>query len=404
MTSTGYDVLVIGGGPCGLITAREAAKEGLKVLVLEEHKVIGKPMHCAGVISPRCLRELGIRVTGHMILNEIKGAKLYFPGGNEVEVSRGQVEAIVVDREVFDRELAREAEDAGAEIITSCKAEKISPMEDVAKVLVRCGREEIIIRCKTLVIAEGLVRTLTRELTPIKAKPLTGLQEDYELHEIHIEKDYVKVYFDKRISDRLFGWIIPLGEDRVRVGTASGRAHIGYRELLSRKEVENMIRGARRIRRMGGIVNVDGPLNTFVLRPNVALVGDAAGQNKPVTGGGVYYGGVGGMLLGRAIVRAVEEGGLRQFYEGAWRMRFGRDIMVASLFRRFFDSLTNRDLEVLGKVVQEVSEEIVRNGDFDFHARLLMKGGIKVLLRALRRGEGNIYKAFIRALIATILR
>ena len=109
-----YDVVVVGAGPAGSSTARNLAAAGLKVLILEEHAQVGKPLHCSGFVTPRTLKiaNLGKDV----LLSEIKGAQVYGPEGSNLQLGGDKTRALVLDRVLFDNKLAESAQEAGADL------------------------------------------------------------------------------------------------------------------------------------------------------------------------------------------------------------------------------------------------------------------------------------------------
>ena len=116
-----YDVLVIGGGPAGCRTARLIAEKGYKVLVAEEHRNIGEPMQCAGLVSPRTLKTAGVPCDD-IIINKIHGAYVHAPGGEVLAIRGKETYGLVIDRSAFDRRLCDAARQAGVEIMTGTRA------------------------------------------------------------------------------------------------------------------------------------------------------------------------------------------------------------------------------------------------------------------------------------------
>ncbi len=111
-----YDVIVVGGGPVGLITSKEIAKEGYRVCVIEEHQEIGYPVQCSGLFSVSGLEKLGLDLPDEIIANTIRGGRIYSPNGTEFEAYSNVDRARVVERKMFDNHLAKEAIRAGTEI------------------------------------------------------------------------------------------------------------------------------------------------------------------------------------------------------------------------------------------------------------------------------------------------
>ena len=99
------DAIIVGGGPAGLLAASKIAENGHSVRVLEEHPEIGKPDHCAGLLSSSGLKSLGLKPPDEVVQNTVSGARIYAPSGHSILVERGQREALVIDRRGFDKGL-----------------------------------------------------------------------------------------------------------------------------------------------------------------------------------------------------------------------------------------------------------------------------------------------------------
>ena len=110
------EVAVVGGGPAGLIVARELAAQGVQVKVFEEHPEIGTPNHCAGILSVEGLKRIGVEPDLKFLRHEISGGTAFAPDGTGIRITGGRTRAYIVDRAIFDRHLAEIAREAGAEI------------------------------------------------------------------------------------------------------------------------------------------------------------------------------------------------------------------------------------------------------------------------------------------------
>src|SRR5919202_5572036 len=114
-----YDVIIAGGSVSGLLAAREAAAKGLSVIVLEEDTEIGTPEHCGGLVSIDGIQNLGVVPSNNAIQNNIKHAKISSPS-KSFELNAEKQKVIVLDRRVFDKQIAFQDQRMGAEIRVRC--------------------------------------------------------------------------------------------------------------------------------------------------------------------------------------------------------------------------------------------------------------------------------------------
>lgn len=376
------DVVVVGAGPAGLIAAREAARGGAGVTVLEEHGEVGVPCRCAGLLSLRGLGELGVPLEASFVLNRLRGARFHSPSGLTFTVERGKEVACVVDRAALDRYLARQADRAGAELRLRSRVGRVRRRDGLVEVGGPWGQVEAAV----VVDAEGVGSRLVKEvgLTPVDRRfVLPALQ--FELEGVDVDPAYAEIHVGGRVAPGFFAWVVPTGEGTARVGLACRGAN-----PLERLEgfVRARFGACSRVSALSGVVVTGGPIpKTF--DDNLVVVGDAAGQVKPTTGGGVVLGGLCASIAGRVMAEAVERGaltgGFLGRYERLWRRRLGREFAAMRLARRVADRLSDRALDRLFRVVVEENlQEEFAEGDMDLQAGLLTaltrKGG---LLRAL---------------------
>src|SRR5262245_15190332 len=97
------DVLIVGAGPAGLLAGARLAAAGYRTTILEEHRAVGEPVHCTGILASGAFDEFGL--SAGSILNQLMTARFWSPAQKEVVYSAGRPEAVVVDRRVFDQEL-----------------------------------------------------------------------------------------------------------------------------------------------------------------------------------------------------------------------------------------------------------------------------------------------------------
>ncbi len=377
-----HDVVVVGAGPAGARVARDLALRGFDVVVLEEHSVVGTPCHCSGLVTPRTLDLAG--VGDDVILNTISGAVIHVPGCPTLMIGGDRVHAHVIDRSEFDRRIVAQATDAGADLQRLCRFEGFT-IEGVADRHLADGRIAIDIRregvpdrihARLLVGADG---GLSRVATQIRGhRPrnvLSGLGgvAEYERNE---RMDHVELFLDPGAAPGWFGWTIPLDPTRSRIGTGTGE---GLKPLESFRRLRDGFPdtfGTARVEaHSGGTIALWEP--TPMVSERVMLVGDAARQVKPVSGGGIHAAlhaaGIAAEVAGSALERGtVAERSLRPYAE-RWHATAGRELRRQADMRRAYRRLSIRDLQALMPMLQEQSirSTVDRDGDIDFPSRLV---------------------------------
>ncbi|MDD1678848.1 MAG: NAD(P)/FAD-dependent oxidoreductase [Methanomicrobiales archaeon] len=357
-----YDVVVVGAGPSGSTAARECAKRGLTTLCIEEHGTIGHPVQCAGLLSLAAWQECG--VSQKSVLHEIRGARFVTSAGDVHTLDAGVPKACVVDRGILDREIAASALAAGADLRLKTYVQRISPSGGLITTGVH-GREEVQTR---LIIAADGVRSGIARLQGFPRSPvlLTGLQA-----EIRWEMDpgYVEVH--PHASPDFFGWVIPAGKNRARVG------------LCGTKEVQN--RFDRFLCRyptpcthhVTGAIPLGVMPRTYGKR--TLYVGDAAGLVKPTSGGGVYTGVRSARHAADVAAICCErdrfDDGALSLYEQRWKKDFGRELRLGFRLFQLRGSLTPEEVDRLLSVLDDPSllDSIKTYGDMDRPRRLFLQ-------------------------------
>jgi geranylgeranyl reductase family protein len=375
------EILVVGAGPAGLIAAREAASRGAEVTVLEEDTEIGLPCHCTGLLSLRGLRNIGIPPDGQFVQNKVRGARFFSPSGLSFTIEKDRPVACVVDRCLFDRFLARQAIEAGAQIRLNSRAHGIKRVK--TQIATNIGRE--LVRAKILIDAEGVSSRFVRAagLNPLNPKCiLPGLQ--IELEGAEVDPNYVEVHTGRRIAPKFFAWVIPLSEDSVRVGLACEGAN-------TKERLENFVRIRfgddnvfRRVSTRPGLVVTGGPIEkTF--KDNFLVVGDAAGQVKSTTGGGVIFGGICASKAGEVVVEAVKKGtfvsSFLERYESLWKETLGKEFGTTLLARKVMNRLSDKAIDkIFAVIIQKKLQDLLsEEDDMD-----LQRGAILKLMKRIK--------------------
>ena len=352
-----YDAVIAGGSISGLMTAREISKKGHSVLVLEDGFEIGTPDHCGGLVSTSALSELGIEPTQKTFDSTIDSARIYAPSGKHIEINSKKQKVIVVNRRELDKQVARQAEQSGAEIRVK------TGFKEKTKLGVKTTDGEI--RCKTLVDCRGVGALINNERDGVL------LSAQYEVYADWIKDGRVEVYFDNIKYPGFFALIIPSGNGTGKVGIAGREINVSniMKQFLKSKGNHSTIR------KIFAPIWIKGPIKNFVTG-DIVIAGDAAGQSKPTTAGGIYSCGMGGIFAGNAITKYLEsddKSHLKQ-YQKDWHDKFGREFEKQRLARKILERIDNKTIDsIFDTITPEITNEISNKDDFDFHASSIVK-------------------------------
>ena len=369
-----YDVIVVGGGPAGLLTSRDLAASGFHVVVLEEHDTIGVPVHCTGVLGMDAFDELDLpRAT---ILQTAHAARFISADGSSLLIDHERVRAAVIDRGRFDASLAATAASAGAEIRVACRVRQIDV--DDAGVVVSSANGAI--RGRACVIACGANYRFNRQL----GLGLPRLFVHSAQREVPFpETEHVEVYLGRQIAAGGFGWLVPFCRGRssfARLGVmCEGRARAAFNQLTDRVR-----------RRFDVSLDSDEPrVKVLPLAPvartwsrRVLAVGDAAGLVKATTGGGIYFGLLSGRIAADVLRGALHDDRLTatrlREYERRWRARLWPEIRAGLAFRAMASRLSDRTIDRVIELarVDGIVPLLKQTADFNWHgaaARSLLR-------------------------------
>lgn len=312
-----YDLIVVGAGPVGSHLAKVKADEDWDVLVIERSDEIGEPLACSGHVSPDIWKFVPEGAEERLLQNKIKGARFHTRKDFTEEFYSKETVSYVIDRIGLDKLKAETAEEAGVEIHTGETVEEVKEKEEHVEVKTDSGEytAEYVAGC------DGASSTVRDEVElPEPELFLQGIlcftgEED--------SSDRVDVFLD---IPEFFGWRIPRG-DSVEYGAAVPRGEEPMKWLD--RVTEDFIEGSERENFCAGAIPI-GPAEK-VSTDRVLLIGDAAAQTKPFTGGGILY----GMRCAEIAAEALEKDSM-SFYEDEWRDELGSEIMLGKMIRRSY--------------------------------------------------------------------
>lgn len=366
------DVLVIGAGPIGSYTARALARQGYRVTVLEKRPYLGSPVCCAGIISPQCAKMLNLEKLP--TLSSFSGARIFSPRGRTIELERSSTQALAVDRGFLDLAMAESAQSAGAKFIFGSKASRVE-----------AGKEDITVytdnnsmpsfKSRLVVVAAGFSPRLTAALHLGKPADFAiGAQAQVEIPGSMPLTVFTSGFF----TPGFFSWLEPLGNGIALAG------------LLCRKNTATHFnRFLHYLKETSQIISTGKPQYRGVsLKPlsrthgdRVLVIGDAAGQVKPITGGGIFYGLKAADCAVNIIRSAFKQGDFsaRELagYQKEWKKVIGRDIRLGRLARNIYEKLDERRIEnafnaiIHSGLAQKLSED--ESLRFDDHGSVVLK-------------------------------
>ena len=352
-----YDVVVAGGSVAGLLSAREISSKGFSVLVIEEDYEIGTPEHCGGLVSIAGLEELGIIPFRKTFDHMMESAEIKSPNGKSFTINSKKQKVVEISRRELDKQIAFQAQKNGTEIKVR------TSFQEITNTGIRTNEENI--DCKIFVDARGVSSLIHKDRTGI----LSSAQ--YEIYANWIKKGKVEVIFDQEKYPGFFAWVIPSNEGKGKVGVAGKGINVSdtLNEILKEKGKYSTIR------KIFAPIWIKGPIEKFVDGKTV-IVGDAAGQAKPTTAGGIFTSGMGGVFAGQAISKFLKTNEIShlQEYQKRWTERFGKEFDKQLLARKILERVDNQTINKLFEsITPEITNEISEKDDFDFHTSSIIK-------------------------------
>ncbi len=360
------DIVVVGAGPGGSMAAKFCAQGGLKTILIEKKAEIGAPLRCAEGVSKKWLEEVGVKPDPTWIRADMKGAIIKSPQGTTFQLDESKAGAevgYVLERHLFDKALARDAAEAGAQIMlrTSCTG-VIREGGKIVGIKARSMGEEIEIRAKCVVAADGYESQVGRWAgidTNLKLNDIDSCIQ-YRMCNIDCAPDYCEFVIGS-VAPGGYVWIFPKGNGVANVGIGvmgrlcEGKADAKYYLDKFIAEDPRLSKG-QCLEVMGGFVSTCPGLDCAV-DDNIVLVGDAARIIDPITGGGICHACRTGMYAGKVLAECGKTGDFSKKalmpYEKMWR-----DRMEDKLFRNWMakEKLATLDDETIDELIKLIKD------------------------------------------------
>jgi len=363
------DVAVIGAGPAGCFVAKELAENGLKVVIVEEHGEVGSPVCCTGIVGVDGLKELGVK-PGKWVLGKLKGAEIYPPSNNPIKLSKSNPEALIIDRAEFDRSLAMDAVRSGAALLL--KRRCLDLRLDGGCTIRISGGEENELKTRVVIGADGPTSVIARKSGLLGSSSYVKCAQVETVAEA--SDDIAEVYFGRNFAPGFFGWLVKAGEVcRVGLGATEGNPIQLLKSFMSKHPVVSRKVKGKTTGSCAGLIPLRA--STRIRSGPVVLIGDAAGQVKPLTGGGIYFGLSCARLAADPIVNALEGDDLKKLsgYENAVATKFGKEFELGIRARKLFESMPDEDINLLFELMarDDIKDLVLKNFYFDHHERLV---------------------------------
>jgi len=367
-----YDVIVVGAGPGGSTAARTAAEE-CDVLLIEKRQEIGDPVRCAeGARRGPLLEVLGLsEINKKWISSEINGARINAPDGTFVDITAEMLRLedpfyYILERKIFDRDLAKNAARAGAHVMVRTRATGLI-LEDGAVKGVKMNRlgDDFEVRSKVVIGSDGVESQVGRWGgidTTLKVKDI-GSCAQYHMENVDILEKTVDIYLGERYSPSGYAWVFPKGERAANIGLGIQGSKLNAKRPIDylNEFVADKFPHGQPVELVVGGVPVSDALKTIV-GDGLMLVGDAAHHTEPMTGGGMPQAISAGKTAGEIARKAVRQNDasvkVLGEYETEWHNSpFGKQRTRMYKAKEFFFERSDEELSRMVRAVQGVRPE-----------------------------------------------
>ncbi len=359
-----YDVIVVGAGPGGSMASYYASINGAKTLLIEKSQEIGEPVRCAEAV-PR-LEDFGIMPDPSFVRSQIKGGYLIAPNGKKITVRGGKTDGYIVERKIFDKYLAVRSAKVGTKIAVKSRVIGLEHNGDGYDVIVNHLGDEYIIKAKVVIASDGVESSIA-EMVRLKCKKLPTEVcscAEYEMTNVKLLDNEMMEFYFGDLSPKGYAWIFPKG-DTANVGLGiidKNKKAIDYlNEFIEHPILEGRLKDATPVEFKCGGAPVGGPIEKTV-SDNLMVVGDAAGQISPLSGGGIYLSMSCGSIAGEVASQCIKNNDCTEEslmeYENRWKEKYYDTLMAELKYKNILQKLSEKELNALADAMDENLEEV----------------------------------------------
>jgi geranylgeranyl reductase family protein len=374
-----FDVAIIGGGPVGGFAAEQLSSKGYEISIFEKKNIIGKPIKCAGLISKRVFELCNINKK-NIIQNKIKGANIHSPEDKCIKIGGDRVHALVIDRKNFDQKLIDKACDNGTELFLKYKFKTARKNKNKLEIIFSKKENYF---CDILLGADG-PNSKVRNIFSFNEPKEFLIGKVAEIENTNLNPNFVEIFIGNKIAPGFFAWIIPTNKNgtNARIGLCikkNTKYNVNYyfNNFLKNNLTSKYLKNIKIINLSGGIIPI-GPLKK-IYKENVMLVGDAAAQVKPTSGGGIYTGLLSAKYCSRVVLEYLKNHeyskNFFKKYQRLYQKNIGRELEKGMKLRKIFLNLKDSQMDYYVNKFQnnEIIETISKYGDIDYPSILALK-------------------------------
>ena len=384
-----YDAIVVGAGPAGSMAAKTLAMKGKSVLLIERKKEIGAPVRCGEGFGSHWEEALGIKVSDKAASCHINGALLVSPDlKNSLTVRNAESKGYVLDRKVFDKELAIDAGRKGANIMV--KSEVVDVVKDNGKlsgVVVENEEGRKTIHAEVIIAADGAESRVARMAGLNTTSTLYDSDAGYEYEMVNVDcQDLIEIFFSNQYSPRGYLWVFPKGKDVANVGVGIG----GQFQPYAKKFLDDWMKGpmkerfknAQAVAVKGGLIPVGSTADNIVA-DNFIVIGTAAHQVDPIHGGGIALAMHSGILAGTVTADALEKKDYSRKFLGrfvdTWNETQEKKLKKRLMLRKALEKLNDDDLNYVFGAIKDEDVGKLLDGDYASVVKKVLVGRPQLL-------------------------